>query len=127
MAGVRDYFSFSRRERTGAIVLIILIGIVFMLPEWIPGPGTTIDAASGAEIRKQMDALKKAEPDTLAGVSSIDLNENYPAQPESAYKSQQKTLLFNFDPNTLQEDGWKKLGVNERTIKTIQNYISKGG
>jgi competence protein ComEA len=127
MAGVRDYFSFSRRERTGAIVLIILIGIVFMLPEWIPGPATTIDAASSAEIRKQIDALKRVETDALAGASSINLNEDYLAQSESSYKSQQKTLLFNFDPNTLQEDGWKKLGVNERTIKTIQNYISKGG
>ena len=39
----------------------------------------------------------------------------------------QKTALFLFDPNTLSEDGWKKLGLRDKTIKTIQNYISKGG
>lgn len=35
--------------------------------------------------------------------------------------------LFNFDPNTLTPDGWKKLGLRDKTITTIQNYLSKGG
>ncbi len=35
--------------------------------------------------------------------------------------------LFEFDPNTLSADGWKKLGLRDKTITTIQNYLSKGG
>ena len=35
--------------------------------------------------------------------------------------------LFQFDPNTLPAEGWQKLGLNNRTIKTINNYRSKGG
>lgn len=35
--------------------------------------------------------------------------------------------LFYFDPNTLSVDGWKKLGIREKTALTIQKYISKGG
>ena len=35
--------------------------------------------------------------------------------------------LFNFDPNTLDVDGWIKLGVKEKTASGIQNYLSKGG
>ena len=38
-----------------------------------------------------------------------------------------KGELFYFDPNTLNADGWKKLGLREKTIQTIQNYLSKGG
>ena len=38
-----------------------------------------------------------------------------------------KGTLFNFDPNTLETAGWKKLGVRDRTITTIQNYLVKGG
>ena len=38
-----------------------------------------------------------------------------------------KGELFYFDPNTLSTDGWKKLGLREKTIQTIQNYLSKGG
>jgi hypothetical protein len=36
-------------------------------------------------------------------------------------------VFFEFDPNTLDEAGWKKLGVPARTIKTILKYREKGG
>jgi competence ComEA-like helix-hairpin-helix protein len=35
--------------------------------------------------------------------------------------------LFNFDPNVLAVENWQKLGVREKTIATIQNYLHKGG
>ncbi len=35
--------------------------------------------------------------------------------------------MFYFDPNTLSKEGWEKLGLREKTIQTIQNYIGKGG
>ncbi len=35
--------------------------------------------------------------------------------------------MFDFDPNTLSGDGWKRLGLKDRTIQTIQKYLSKGG
>ena len=35
--------------------------------------------------------------------------------------------LFYFDPNTLSKEGWQKLGLREKTIKTIENYLNKGG
>ena len=38
-----------------------------------------------------------------------------------------KAELFYFDPNTITAEEWKKLGLKDRTIKTIQNYLSKGG
>ncbi|GEO10620.1 hypothetical protein SAE01_31160 [Segetibacter aerophilus] len=34
--------------------------------------------------------------------------------------------LFLFDPNTLDENGWKRLGVRDKTVNTIRNFISKG-
>lgn len=35
--------------------------------------------------------------------------------------------LFYFDPNTATTTDWKRLGVRDKTIATIQNYILKGG
>lgn len=35
--------------------------------------------------------------------------------------------LFNFDPNTANTDAFIKLGLKERQIKTIKNYLDKGG
>src|SRR5690606_15939232 len=43
------------------------------------------------------------------------------------YYDSYKSELFYFDPNTLSEDGWKKLGVKDNTIQTIKKYTSKGG
>lgn len=53
-----------------------------------------------------------------------DDDENY-TEPSNHYTI--KGELFEFDPNTLSVDGWKRLGLREKTIQTIQNYLSKGG
>jgi competence ComEA-like helix-hairpin-helix protein len=54
------------------------------------------------------------------------------AQQAYAYEVSENTpftesTLFPFNPNTLQEEGWQRLGLRPRTIKTILNYRSKGG
>ena len=43
------------------------------------------------------------------------------------YSSEKQISLFYFDPNSLPAEGWKKLGLHEKTIHTIQNYLAKGG
>jgi len=35
--------------------------------------------------------------------------------------------LFYFDPNSISTSEWKRLGLRDKTIKTIENYLSKGG
>ena len=35
--------------------------------------------------------------------------------------------LFYFDPNTLDDEGWKRLGIREKTAGTIRHYLEKGG
>ena len=48
---------------------------------------------------------------------------------KSSYKENAtpKGELFYFDPNTLSTSDWKRLGLREKTIKTIENYLNKGG
>ena len=43
------------------------------------------------------------------------------------YSNKTKGELFDFDPNTLSTEGWQKLGLRDKTIHIIQNYLSKGG
>lgn len=38
-----------------------------------------------------------------------------------------KGEFFYFDPNTISITEWKRLGLRDKTIQTIQNYLSKGG
>ena len=38
-----------------------------------------------------------------------------------------KGELFYFDPNTISGSEWKRLGIRDKTIQTIEKYLSKGG
>ena len=127
MGGLNDYFSFSKRERTGAITLIILIVIIYLLPAFFPTPKALLDPKTVAEIREQMAALRKNYSDSSESVSGNTMNEYYVSDYEPSNEERPKKLLFYFDPNTLSAEGWKKLGINDRTIQTIGKYISRGG
>ena len=128
---VTDYLSFTRKDRIGILVIIGLILIVFFLPQVFPknsgSKSTTIDTAWINAMKK----LEQKEPDDniqKSGQSNAD--ENYAYQydrSENNYQDQQKAELFFFDPNTISAGGWKKLGLKDKTIHTIQNYLSKGG
>ncbi len=120
---LKDYFSFSKRERTGAVVLIILTVGVFILPEFFPTAGSPLDPGAIAEFKRQTNELHEAKHDS-AGSIEIRSKHHYE---KSFANNRQKVVLFYFDPNTVSKDGWQKLGISDRTIETIQKYISKGG
>ena len=42
-------------------------------------------------------------------------------------KPNNSSEVFYFDPNTAIHSDWKRLGLRDKTIQTIQNYLSKGG
>ncbi len=52
---------------------------------------------------------------------------DYPSSTTSYGDPKTKGELFYFDPNTISEAGWKKLGLRDKTIATILNYRNKGG
>ncbi|MBD0333718.1 MAG: helix-hairpin-helix domain-containing protein, partial [Chitinophagaceae bacterium] len=79
---------------------------------------------------KQDSTLLKAI-DTMVSHASEDVSEiessiayQYEPTQTSGFTNAE---LFSFDPNTLSLQGWKRLGLNDRTIRTINNYRSKGG
>jgi competence protein ComEA len=128
----KDYLTFTRKERIGIFVLLILIVIIWFLPAMI---GSGISAGlikadtSWMAAAKQLE-IKDSSSDPKNKYRSYDEQDgNSYAFDRKAYKSNNypKGELFYFDPNTLSAEGWKKLGLREKTIGTIQNYLSKGG
>lgn len=115
----KDYFSFTKKERMGIYVLIGLIAICIALPQFFK------TAAFSEEVRVEAMQIQQAKPEPISqrAARRPEYNDVYYA-PE---KETQPATLFPFDPNTLDAAGWKKLGINERTIRTIQHYLSKGG
>ena len=126
---VVDYLSFTRRDRIGIIAIIAILLIVFFSPKFISGGRTNPELKDTA----WMVNLKKLEQKESQNIQQFSQNadgniNNYQYDRSSNhYNDVPKGELFYFDPNTLSTDGWKKLGLREKTINTIQNYLSKGG
>lgn len=123
---VKDYFTFSKRERTGIIILIIFAGFaLFFIPKIFHPPSKQIDRST---LIKQIAQLKITVDSSNSyksyGRESNDNIDFY--QPKNTFNKEVKGELFEFDPNTLSVDGWKRLGLRDKTIQTIQNFITKG-
>jgi len=96
----KNCFSFSRMERVGILILLALIVICL-----------------------SMHAIWEhycPPPELPEEV----ISEVVQAVPLMIEKTEE---LFTFDPNTLSEKGWQKLGVAAHNISMIGRYLAKGG
>ncbi len=125
-----SYFSFTKKERTGVFLLLSLIVLVVLLPFAYPLfiKKKVTDAAA---FEKEIARLKLKQPDTANSYIKKDLDDNqfapYAQPTEKNYTAGIKAELFYFDPNKASVNDWQRLGVRDKTITTIQNYLSKGG
>src|SRR5215471_9349998 len=116
----KDYFAFSKKERIAVYILLAVIVVFIVLPYLIK---PHLQKPVVESLETQLAALRKTD-------SSKESNDNelIAFTPDTTIKEKKSTLhLFYFDPNTLNETGWKKLGLNDKTIHTIINYRNKGG
>jgi competence protein ComEA len=67
-----------------------------------------------------------AKDNKYAKNSDNELYDDYSPLAERKYEAI-KAKTFYFDPNTASSDDWKRLGLRDKTIHTIQNYLSKDG
>lgn len=92
------YGTFSRKERLGVVVLLILVGLVWLLPAWW-------GRSKGRENR-----AFTVMADSLHRAGSVPL-----------------TKLYRFDPNKISDEEWLSFGVPDGTVRMIRNYLQKGG
>ncbi len=96
--GLKNWLSFSKKERNALIILIVLVGIFFLVPYLFPSK------------------------------NKIQISENSStATSQQLVQTVNTAQLFPFDPNTIDSSGWKKLGLRDKTIRTIVHYREKGG
>jgi competence ComEA-like helix-hairpin-helix protein len=130
---VKDYLSFTRKERMGILVISGLLMFIFFLPEIISRTSKNrniqLDTSWFSAVKKlEMNIVDTS--DNYYQKSEEEVTYSYPFdKSKGSYfeRNPVKGELFYFDPNTLAESGWKKLGLRDKTIRTIQNYLSKGG
>jgi competence protein ComEA len=130
---VADYLSFTRRDRVAILVIVALVLAVIFVPEFYSNHAESKPASIDTAWTIAMKKLEQKEPGSNNQPFSRTNNEDdddayqYDRPKSNYYTNQTKAELFFFDPNTISEDGWKKLGLRDKTIHTIQTYLSKGG
>ena len=113
----KDYFTFTKTERNGIIVLLVIIVVLLLSPnflELLKNEKKTNFSEFETKIDEFEHSLKKKDGHYYS--TAPDINSKF--KPLS---------LFYFDPNNTNDKEWKLLGLNEKQINTINNYISKGG
>lgn len=125
-----SYLSFSRKERLGVIVIVLIILSIFFLPDAFPkttSKQVSTDTAWIAGMKQLEQKEVENEPPFQKQYSDDNSSAYQYDRSANSYYSKSKGELFYFDPNTLSAEGWQKLGLRDKTISTIQNYLSKGG
>ncbi len=104
---LKDYFAFSRGEKRGAVVLLLII-FLLILAQFIPDYIKDSHQTDFSEFESEINAFEKNKAST----------DN---------QSASEIELFEFNPNTISDLEWKKLGFNDWQIKNITKYKESGG
>lgn len=110
----KNYFIFTRKERTAILVLLFIILGMVLVPYYLPEKPLDMELV-------QASIESKAETPIAENL--------FPTgnRPREKFHSSETFTTFPFDPNTLSEDGWRKLGIRDKTIATIRKFIERGG
>jgi competence protein ComEA len=119
--GIRGYFSFTRRERPGIIVLSILLVMTAALPRLFAHRVPPL----APSLQARVDSFATV---TEGGGRPTDVHDRIERQDApGGFPTVRSSSLFYFDPNTLTYAEWEALGLRERTIRVILHYREKGG
>ncbi len=108
---LREYFAFSKRERRGLLVLLLLLLCIY--------------------IGKWTMSLWMKKPEVDFSVFSLALQSEEETSVLTTKKTGESPIvaakLFLFDPNTFSLNEAMQLGFTQKQFGTIENYRNKGG
>jgi len=122
LTGLKNYFSFNKRERNGIFVLLIILILVILIPKFLRffTPSEMNDFVDFkndvALFEKNLKNKKDSSSFTNFDYNNIDKS-----------VAENKLTPFLFNPNNLSEEKWKALGFDNKQIKTIKKFEAKGG
>src|SRR5437868_7033197 len=129
---IREYLSFTKKERRGILVVLGLVIICLLIP-FLYSLFIHNKTYEHSAFDKEISKLKIQQADSSSGKKYFNKNfdennyTNYYEPSEKKYYSKPDAEEFYFDPNTASVNDWVRLGVKQKTAETIQKYLSKGG
>jgi competence protein ComEA len=118
---VRQYLTFTKKERTGIFVLLVITGLIFILPMFLPFLLKPDQSLNMTITKEERSALLHKDSSSKEQSYYQKQNPSFTEDPEINGR------LFYFNPNTASASEWRELGLRDKTIATILNYLSKGG
>lgn len=111
---MKNYFAFTRLQRTGVVVWVVLIlfGIVLLNVNFKKNHSNPFDVSESDMKYVQLNAQKKNFERT-----------NYSS---NKYKNRSTNLSY-FNPNKIDKEAWKNLGFSDKQADVILNYKKDKG
>ena len=116
----KEYFSFSRREQNGILVLSSVIGILILINISIslfPAKRLAVDTE---DMRRAIEDFNRMNQNTMARDSIQRLSMDHGDLELSRN-------IRPFDPNRISLEDLLDFGIPDRVANTMHNYVDKGG
>ena len=113
----KEYFTFSKKERFAVFILFGIIIFFFVLPYFYSREFSR--PVVDQKLQQQLEALENTHQDSTVSSNS--------SESQTTSVSLSSASLFYFDPNRLNAEGFRQLGLRDKTIQTLINYRNKGG
>ena len=120
---IREFFSLSKAEQYGIIVLIsmiLLFTILYFLMPFVVSSNHYLDTAF-------IEKAKIFQENQQTISDSIEIEKIQSSGQLSEELARQLLHPFPFDPNKLPVELWKKIGLTDKQISVIKNYEARGG
>lgn len=122
--GLKDYFYFTKTERNGIIVLIILILIILAYP-LVKRNITKPETIDFSELNNQIEEYEQLLSEYNEAKESFERNRNLAKQETQNTAMELKPERFN--PNELSLEEYLDLGLTQGIARNIINYRNAGG
>lgn len=109
---IKDYLQFSKKERIGLTLLLLLLGLFLYLPSWI---------------NPRIPPLQHSDTAWLKELEYVEMKTSQKVPATFSNKALPKPTYFYFDPNTATTNQLLALGLTPKNAQTILRYRNKGG
>lgn len=121
MSFVKEYLTFNKRERNGLFILSLIIILLLGYNYWLNYTEQNIPQPDFSEFENSIKEFYPSNPATNLlsnsdSVSTLDSTERIT-----------NVDLFVFNPNSATDEEFKRLGLSEKQIINIRNYLEKAG
>lgn len=118
---VKEFLTFNKRERNGLFILSFIILILLCFNFWLSYTENNHPQPDFSDFEKSIKEFYNSSSKNLSVLADDSVNLS------DSLNNFITPKLFVFNPNTLSDNEFKKLGLNTKQIKNIRKYLENVG